>query len=108
MPYIRRRRASGLREDEDGALETQGLLQPSDQHSSADRDHPDNEQVASSAASQDLTNSFAMGFKDWTQRITFFQGHAERSPLEKDLVRRLDIYLMTFGCSESETPVHVA
>ncbi|KAJ4394472.1 hypothetical protein N0V93_003690 [Gnomoniopsis smithogilvyi] len=39
-----------------------------------------------------------MGFKDWTQRVAFFQGHAERSPLEKDLVRRLDIFLMTFGC----------
>ena len=25
--------------------------------------------------------------------------HKERSPLERDLVRRLDIFLMTFGCT---------
>lgn len=39
-----------------------------------------------------------MGFKDLLGRVAFFRGHTERSPLERDLVRRLDIYLMTFGC----------
>ncbi|KAI3392023.1 hypothetical protein diail_6350 [Diaporthe ilicicola] len=40
----------------------------------------------------------AMGFKALISRAAFFSHHAERSPLERDLVRRLDIFLMTFGC----------
>lgn len=40
----------------------------------------------------------AMGFKALIGRTAFFRHHEERSPLERDLVRRLDIFLMTFGC----------
>lgn len=40
----------------------------------------------------------AMGFKALLSRTAFFRHHEERSPLERDLVRRLDIFLMTFGC----------
>ncbi|KAK3693168.1 MFS general substrate transporter [Podospora appendiculata] len=32
------------------------------------------------------------------ERVAFFQPQEKRSPLERDLVRRLDIFLMTFGC----------
>lgn len=39
-----------------------------------------------------------MGFKALLNRTAFFRHHEERSPLERDLVRRLDIFLMTFGC----------
>lgn len=39
-----------------------------------------------------------MGFEALTQRVAFFRHHAQRSPEERDLVRRLDIFLMTFGC----------
>lgn len=41
---------------------------------------------------------FTMGFEALTQRVAFFRHHGQRSPEERDLVRRLDIYLMTFGC----------
>lgn len=102
MPYKHRRHA-GPREDddEDAAVpETQGLLQLEPR---PEQDPDDNELVAH-PASPEVTRTFTMGFKDWKQRVAFFQGHAERSPLEKDLVRRLDIYLMTFGCSEWQSP----
>ncbi|KAM7183643.1 putative transporter [Naviculisporaceae sp. PSN 640] len=33
-----------------------------------------------------------------TDRIAFLQRHEKRSPLEQDLVRRLDMVLLTFGC----------
>ncbi|KAK3315844.1 retrograde regulation protein 2 [Apodospora peruviana] len=36
--------------------------------------------------------------KDITGRIVIFQNHDKSTPLEQDLVRRLDIFLMTFGC----------
>lgn len=39
-----------------------------------------------------------MGWRDLKERVAFFRSHAERTPLERDLVRRLDIFLMTFGC----------
>ncbi|POS69989.1 major facilitator superfamily transporter [Diaporthe helianthi] len=39
-----------------------------------------------------------MGFKALLSRTAFFRQHAERTPIERDLVRRLDIFLMTFGC----------
>lgn len=39
-----------------------------------------------------------MVFKALSERVSFFRGHAERTPLERDLVHRLDIFLMTFGC----------
>lgn len=47
---------------------------------------------------EDLRITSAMGFKALLGRTAFFRHHAERTPLEKDLVRRLDIFLMTFGC----------
>lgn len=47
---------------------------------------------------RDLKITSAMGFKALLGRTAFFRQHAERSPLERDLVRRLDIFLMTFGC----------
>lgn len=94
MSYNHQRRCSGLVEDEESVSETRGLLQE------AGSDLDEIEQLAQPAASPEVTRTFTMGFKEWKQRVAFFQGHAERSPLEKDLVRRLDIYLMTFGCSE--------
>lgn len=33
-----------------------------------------------------------------TQRVAFFRPHGQRSPEERDLVRRLDLFLLTFGC----------
>lgn len=39
-----------------------------------------------------------MGFEALRQRVAFFRQHADRSPEERDLVRRLDMFLMTFGC----------
>lgn len=45
-----------------------------------------------------ITRTRVMGFKALTSRAAFFRHHEERSPLERDLVRRLDIFLMTFGC----------
>lgn len=45
-----------------------------------------------------LRNTSAMGFKALLSRAAFFRHHEERTPLERDLVRRLDIFLMTFGC----------
>ncbi|KAK4210768.1 putative transporter [Rhypophila decipiens] len=33
-----------------------------------------------------------------TDRIAFFQRHEKRSPVEQDLVRRLDYFLLIFGC----------
>lgn len=93
MSYNQQRRFSGLRGDEENVPETRGLLQD------AGPDLDDIEHFAQPTASPEVTRTFTMGFKDWTQRVAFFQGHAERSPLEKDLVRRLDIFLMMFGCS---------
>lgn len=99
MSYNQQRRFSGPREDEETVPETRGLLQD------AGADLDDTEHIAQPAASPEVTRTFTMGFKDWTQRVAFFQGHAERSPLEKDLVRRLDIFLMTFGCSKCSAVV---
>lgn len=45
-----------------------------------------------------LRISNAMGFKALLSRTAFFRHHEDRSLLERDLVRRLDIFLMTFGC----------
>lgn len=39
-----------------------------------------------------------LSLKGITDRIVLFRRHGNRSPLEQDLVRRLDIFLMTFGC----------
>lgn len=94
MSYNHTSRSSGSLHDEDNVHETRGLLQE------ASSDCDSIEYLAQSATSHPRYCAFTMGFKDWTQRITFLQGHAERSPLEKDLVRRLDIFLMTFGCGE--------
>lgn len=94
MPYNHTGHSSGSFDDEEHVSETQGLLQ----EASSDLDsieHP-----AQPANSHQRHSTVTMGFKDWTSRIAFLQGHAERSPLEKDLVRRLDIFLMTFGCSK--------
>lgn len=94
MSYNHLSRSSGSFDDEENVPETRGLLQE------ASPDLDSIEHLAQSATSHQRYRPFTMGFKDWTQRITFLQGHAERSPLEKDLVRRLDIFLMTFGCSK--------
>lgn len=97
MSYNRRRRDSSLREnDPDDVYETQGLLDEA-QTSDTEEDHL----VQPATARQSTTSrTIKMGFnvKTLTERVTFFRGHAERSPLERDLVRRLDIFLMTFGC----------
>lgn len=92
-----RRRVSGLQdEDEENATqpEIQGLLDKDDDEDDVDE--------ANDLARPLLTNkptSFAnMGLKDLKARVAFFQGPQERTPLERDLVRRLDIFLMTFGC----------
>lgn len=79
MSYTRHRRTGGNNEDDD-VSETQGLLQTI-------TDEPHRPRT-----------TFTMGFKALTQRVAFFRRHEERSPLERDLVRRLDIFLMTFGC----------
>lgn len=93
MSYNRPRRSSGSRGHEDvDAPETQGLLDEA-----RGSDIQDDEQRGR-PVSEAKFRVFSMGFKALTERVAFFQGHAERSPLEKDLVRRLDIYLMTFGC----------
>ncbi|KUI66355.1 putative transporter SEO1 [Cytospora mali] len=86
----RDRRASGGPEDDDEALETQGLLDQDRQTSSSNLD----EQLRPSSNAAVTT----MGFKDLIQRVSYFKRHDARSPLERDLVRRLDIFLMTFGC----------
>lgn len=39
-----------------------------------------------------------MSLKALTQRVPLFQRDGERLPLERDLVRRLDMFLLTFGC----------
>lgn len=44
------------------------------------------------------STSATMSLKALTQRVPLFQRDGERSPLERDLVRRLDIFLLTFGC----------
>lgn len=90
MSYTRDRRPSGSPED-DEALETQGLL---DQ---------DNQQTSSGLIVEPLeppgpTTTAAMSLKALTQRVPLFQRDEQRSPLERDLVRRLDIFLLTFGC----------
>lgn len=95
MSYNHRSRSSGSLDDEENVPETRGLLQQASSESDS-IEHP----AQPAATSHQRYSVLTMGFKDWTQRITFLQGHAERSPLEKDLVRRLDIYLMTFGCSK--------
>lgn len=94
MSYNHPSRSSESLDDEENISETRGLLQE------ASSDLESIEHLAQPATSHQRYSVFTMGFKDWTQRITFLQGHAERSPLEKDLVRRLDIFLMTFGCSK--------
>ncbi|KUI60970.1 putative transporter SEO1 [Cytospora mali] len=86
----RDRRAIGGPEDDDEALETQGLLDQDRQTSSSNHD----EQLHPSSNAAVTT----MGFKDLIQRVSIFKHHDARSPLERDLVRRLDIFLMTFGC----------
>lgn len=48
--------------------------------------------------SPDPSITSVMGFKALLGRTAFFRHHEERTPLERDLVRRLDIFLMTFGC----------
>ncbi|CAN8099689.1 unnamed protein product [Discula destructiva] len=110
MPYNHQRgHVGGSRRDEAGVPESQGLLQLElgDEDDDDDNDNDDDNALSDRVgdiehpahpAPRKLDSAFAMGFKDWTQRVAFFQGHAERTPLEKDLVRRLDIFLMTFGC----------
>lgn len=39
-----------------------------------------------------------MSLKALARRVPLFQRDETRSPLERDLVRRLDIFLLTFGC----------
>lgn len=93
-------RGSSLREeDPEDVLETEGLL---DEDRTSDNEAHD-DQLAHPATPRQVTTSqiFTMGFnlkKALTERVTFFKAHADRSPLERDLVRRLDIFLMTFGC----------
>ena len=86
MSYTRRRRASGSPED-DAVLETQGLL---DQHRQTTPD--------TIGEPSGPHTTFTMGFKELLQRVVFFQRNDKRSALERDLVRRLDIFLLTFGC----------
>lgn len=97
MSYNHPGHSSGSFDDEENVPETRGLLQ----ETSSDLDS--NEHSTQPTTSHQRHSTVNMGFKDWTSRIAFLQGHAERSPLEKDLVRRLDIFLMTFGCSKSSS-----
>lgn len=114
MPYNCRRRSGDSRDeaDEDGVLETQPLLdtdlldpgsgiEGDDDNDDNDNDNSDTDPllVLETTSSRPPTKkTLTMGFKDLAARVSFFRGHAERSPLERDLVRRLDIFLMTFGC----------
>lgn len=99
MPYNPQRRVSGPRDDGRTVSGTRGLLHAA---SSDLADSHDPEQLVH-PASREVVRTFTMGFKDWKQRVAFFRGPAERSPREQDLVLRLDIYLMTFGCSKGDT-----
>lgn len=93
MSYTRLRRSSGPSGLEDDAPETQGLLDEA--HSS----HGEDDQAAATSRSYpSVADISSMGFQALKDRVSFFRGHAERSPLERDLVLRLDIFLMTFGC----------
>lgn len=100
MPYNRRRRSSGPREEEGevGVLETQALLDNGSGSGNNDDDDDDDDQLLGTSPARSPIQDFTMRFKALTERVSFFRGHAERSPLERDLVRRLDIFLMTFGC----------
>lgn len=86
MPYNERPRADARSPpDHIDTQETRPLLDN-------DQELEDNDEPAS------LKRISAMGFKALLSRTAFFRHHAERTPLERDLVRRLDIFLMTFGC----------
>lgn len=86
MSYTRHRRASGRPED-DAALETEGLLDEHRQITPDTTSEPDRPHSTS-----------MMGLKTLLQRAVFFQRNDGRSELERDLVRRLDIFLLAFGC----------
>jgi hypothetical protein len=92
MSYTTAQHASGIPED-DEALETQGLL---------DEDRHMHQQTSAGIIDESRnprpSTSATMSLKALTQRVPLFQRDGERSPLERDLVRRLDIFLLTFGC----------
>lgn len=86
MSYNERPRADACSPpDHIDTQETQPLLE-NDQELEDDDEPPNLRRIS------------AMGFKALLSRTAFFRHHAERTPLERDLVRRLDIFLMTFGC----------
>ncbi|KAK3332892.1 MFS general substrate transporter [Cercophora scortea] len=70
-------------------------------------DADDEESLEEAARSHALETHDGLGGGSWLgrfspkaikERVAFFQPQEKRSPLERDLVRRLDIFLMTFGC----------
>ena len=69
----------------------------SDLVSADERSFDENSSLLDSAPSQSRLPAI-LSLKGITGRIALFQRHEKRSPLERDLVRRLDIFLMTFGC----------
>jgi hypothetical protein len=47
-------------------------------------------------ASQDQTS--ALDIEHLPENVAVFQPSSKGSPIERDLVYRLDVFLMTFGC----------
>lgn len=62
-----------------------------------ERSFDEHSSLLESAPTQSRVPAF-LSLKGITDRVAFLQRHEKRSPLEQDLVRRLDIFLMTFGC----------
>ncbi|EOO02300.1 putative major facilitator superfamily transporter protein [Phaeoacremonium minimum UCRPA7] len=84
MPFNRRRRHASA---DDEARE--GLLQPADNY----HDHPVEDDSIDIMASHDVKPPW----QRVKSRLVWFQKQ-ETTPLERDLVRRLDLFLMSYGC----------
>lgn len=65
-----------------------------------ERSFDEHSSLLNSAPSQNWLRSFfsILFLKGITDGIALFRRHEKRSPVEQDLVRRLDIFLLTFGC----------
>ncbi|ROW00054.1 hypothetical protein VPNG_08363 [Cytospora leucostoma] len=90
MSYNGDRRTSGSAEDEE-APEHQPLLDETSQ----------TQNIIEGPIRSSTT--VTTGFRALAQRFASFRGHDERSALERDHVRRLDMYLMSFGCISQVT-----
>ncbi|KAK3952817.1 MFS general substrate transporter [Pseudoneurospora amorphoporcata] len=93
--FYRVRQGHGADEDHDDLDEADSPLEPHARQS----DHPRREQRLNAKPPRALSTKQRL-WNTISKRLVFLQRDGEngRSPLEKDLVRRLDVFLLTFGC----------